>query len=110
MYARVCYDLYGELCTYLVSGKYQSTADLKFQFHYFNFNQTRAKAVVLNNLFFNGPFTASFSLFRLFNTVDSKQMLIKSLPMPGFESRISGVDGDRSTTEPQPLPTKVVVN
>ena len=33
-------------------------------------------------LFFNGPFTASFSLFRLFNTVDSKQMLIKSLPMP----------------------------
>ena len=59
-----------------------------------------------NNTFFNGPFTASFSLFRLFNTVDSKQMLIKSLPMPGFEPRISGVDGNRSTTEPQPLPTK----
>ena len=45
-----------------------------------------------------------FLYFRLFNTVNSKQMLDKSLPMPGFEPRISGVEGDRSTTEPQPLP------
>ena len=45
-----------------------------------------------------------FLYFRLFNTIDSKQMLDKSLPMPGFEPRISGVKGDRSTTELQPLP------
>ena len=45
-----------------------------------------------------------FLYIRLFNTVDSKQMLDKSLPMPGFEPRISSVEGDRSTTEPQPLP------
>ena len=45
-----------------------------------------------------------FLYFRLFNTIDSKQMLDKSLPMPGFEPRIPGVEGDRSTTEPQPLP------
>ena len=39
-----------------------------------------------------------FSLyFRLFNTVDSKQMFNKSLPMTGFEPRISGVGADRST-------------
>ena len=38
-----------------------------------------------------------FLYFRLFNTVDSKQMLDKSLPMTGFEPRISGVGGDRST-------------
>ena len=44
--------------------------------------------------------------FRLFSTVDSKQMFDKSLPMPGFEPQISGVGGDRSTTEPQPLPYK----
>ena len=38
-----------------------------------------------------------FSLyFRLFNTVDSKQMFDKSLPMSRFELRISGVGGDRS--------------
>ena len=42
--------------------------------------------------------------FRLFKTADSKQMLDKSLPMPGFELQISGFEGDRSTTEPQPLP------
>ena len=35
--------------------------------------------------------------FRLFNTVDSKQMFDKSLPMTGFEQQISGVGGDRST-------------
>ena len=45
-----------------------------------------------------------FLYFRLFNTVDSKQMFDKSLPMPGFEPWISGIEGDRSTTEPQPLP------
>ena len=55
--------------------------------------------------FLNGSFLASFFLyFRLFNTVDWKQMFDKSLPMTGFELRISGVWGDRSTTEPQPLP------
>ena len=48
--------------------------------------------------FLNGPFPAYFFLiFRLLNTVDSKQMYYKSLPMPGFEPRISGVGGDRST-------------
>ena len=31
-------------------------------------------------------------------------MLDKSLPMTGFEPWISGVKGDRSTTEPTPLP------
>ena len=41
-----------------------------------------------------------FIYFRLFNTVDSKQMFIKSLRMTGFEPWISGVRGDRSTTEP----------
>ena len=30
-------------------------------------------------------------------------MFGKSLPMTGFEPRISGVGGDCSTTEPQPL-------
>ena len=45
--------------------------------------------------------------FRLFNTVDSKQMFDKSLLMTGFEPRISGVGGDRATTELQPLPNSV---
>ena len=35
--------------------------------------------------------------FRLFNTVDSKQMFDKSLPMTEFETQISGVGGDHST-------------
>ena len=35
-------------------------------------------------------------------------MLDKSLPMPGFEPRISGVEGDRSTTESQPRPLNFV--
>ena len=51
-----------------------------------------------------------FLYFRLFNTVDSKQMFVKSLPMTGFEPRISGVGGDRFTTEPQPLPKATVAN
>ena len=38
-----------------------------------------------------------FLYFRLFNTVDCKQMFDKSLPMTGFEPRISGVGGNRST-------------
>ena len=33
-----------------------------------------------------------------------KQIFDKSLPMTGFKPWISGVGGDRSTTEPQPLP------
>ena len=52
----------------------------------------------------NGPFPAFFLYFRLFNTVDSKQMFNKSLPMPGFKPRISGVGGNRSTTEPHHCP------
>ena len=32
-------------------------------------------------------------------------MFYKFLPMNGFELQISGVEGDRSTTEPQPLPS-----
>ena len=36
-------------------------------------------------------------------------MLDKSLPMTGFEPWISGVKGDRSTSEPQPLPTKDIL-
>ena len=36
-----------------------------------------------------------FSLFRLFNTVDSKQYSIKTLPMSGFEPGTSGVGSDR---------------
>ena len=48
-----------------------------------------------------------FLYFRLFNTVDRKQMFDESLAMTGFKPRISGVGGDRSTTEPQPLPKNV---
>ena len=43
------------------------------------------------------PWPLFFFIFRLFNTVDSKQMFGKSLPMPGFEPWISGVRGDRCT-------------
>ena len=39
-----------------------------------------------------------FLYFRLYNTVDSKQMFDKSLPMTGFEPRFSGVGGDPYTT------------
>ena len=35
--------------------------------------------------------------FRIFKTVDSKQMFNKILPMTGFERWISGVGSDRST-------------
>ena len=45
-----------------------------------------------------------FLHFRLFNTVDSKQMFDKSLPMTGFKPWISGIGGDRSTTEPHHCP------
>ena len=38
-----------------------------------------------------------FLYFRLFNTLDSKQMFDKILPMTGFEPQISGVEGDHST-------------
>ena len=38
-----------------------------------------------------------FLYFRLFNTVDCKQMFDKSLPMTEFEPQVSGVGGDRST-------------
>ena len=47
----------------------------------------------------NEPFPASFLCFRLFNTVDSKQVNVpyKSLLMTGFKPWISGVRSDRST-------------
>ena len=45
----------------------------------------------------SGPFPASFIYFRLFNTVDNKQMLNKILPMTGVEPRTSGISSDRST-------------
>ena len=61
--------------------------------------------------FFKMGHSRSLFLYcRLFNTVDSKQMLDKRWPMPGFEKRISGVEGDRSTTEPQPLPISRVLH
>ena len=52
----------------------------------------------LATLFFKkmGHSRPLFLYFRLFNTVDSKQMFDKSLPMSGFELRIFGVGGDRS--------------
>ena len=45
----------------------------------------------------SGPFPASFYLFRLFNTVDNKQMLNKILPMTGVKPQTSGIKSDRST-------------
>ena len=38
-----------------------------------------------------------FIYFRLFNTVDNKQMLNKILPMTGVEPRTSGIESDCST-------------
>ena len=38
-----------------------------------------------------------FYIFDFLDTVESKQMFNKSLPMTGFKLRISGVSGDRST-------------
>ena len=38
-----------------------------------------------------------FIYFRLFNTVDNKQMFNKILPMSGVEPRTSGIESDRST-------------
>ena len=49
---------------------------------------------------FNGPFPASFFLyFRLFNTLDSKQINVryKSWQMTGFEPRTSDIGIDTST-------------
>ena len=43
-----------------------------------------------------------FVYFRLFNTVDSKQMFDKSFMMTGFKPRISGVGGDWSTNWAKP--------
>ena len=50
--------------------------------------------------FFNGPFPASFFLyFRLFNTLDSKQINVryKSWQMTGFEPRTFDIGIDTST-------------
>ena len=38
-----------------------------------------------------------FIYFRLFNTVDNKQMFNKILPMTGVKPRTSGFESDRST-------------
>ena len=51
-------------------------------------------AIILPN---SRTFPAFFHYFRLFNTVYSKQMFDKSLPMTGFKPRISVVGGGRST-------------
>ena len=45
----------------------------------------------------NRRFPPLFLYFCLFNTLDSKQMFDKSLPMTGFEPRISGLGGNRRT-------------
>ena len=50
-------------------------------------------AIILPN---SRTFPAFFHYFRLFNTVYSKQMFDKSLPMTGFKPRISVVGGGRS--------------
>ena len=70
------------------------------------FFQIKRQKIKFNKTFFKkmGNSRPPFLYFRLFNAVDSKQMFDKSLPKTGFESRISGVRGDRSTTELQPLP------
>ena len=47
-----------------------------------------------------GHFRPLSHYFRIFNTVESKL----KWPMTVLELRVSGVGGDRSTTEPQPLP------
>ena len=55
---------------------------------------------LINFIFLNGPFPASFSLFSSFQySVDSIQMfdINKFLPMTGFEPRASGIRSDRST-------------
>ena len=38
-----------------------------------------------------------FIYFRLFNTVDNKQMFNKILPMTGVKPQTSGIESDRST-------------
>ena len=59
-------------------------------------------------LFLNGGFPASFSLFLSFqHTADSKQMfnINNFLPMTGFELRTSGIGSNHSTNwATQPLP------
>ena len=45
----------------------------------------------------NGPFPATFSFFRLFNTVCSKWMFSINFADDWFEPGTSGVGGDRST-------------
>ena len=44
----------------------------------------------------NGPFLASYSLFRLFNSKQQTRGQYKSLPITGFKPRTSGVGSDRS--------------
>ena len=61
----------------------------------------------------NGPLSASFIYFRLFNTANVEYWF---LPMTGFEPRTSGILSNRSTnwatttlpTEPHPLPNNVI--
>ena len=52
----------------------------------------------------NWPFQAFFLYFLLLNTIGNKQMFDKSLPMTGFEPRISVLEATALPTEPQPLP------
>ena len=52
----------------------------------------------LNPFFFKvGHSRPLFIYFRLFNTVDNKQMLNKILLITGVEPRTSGIESDRST-------------
>ena len=51
-----------------------------------------------------GHYRPLFIYFCLFITVDSKQNFNIILPMTGFESRTSGLEGAALPTEPQPLP------
>ena len=54
--------------------------------------------IILSYSLKSGPFPASFFIyFRLFNTVDNKQMFNKILPMTGVEPWTSGIESDRST-------------
>ena len=48
-------------------------------------------------MIFKGPILASFSFFRIFDRVDSKQWSIKISPMTGFEPLTSDVGSDRFT-------------
>ena len=89
---------------------------------FFSSMQLIVNKIIANNVKKIGPFPDSFLIifsknwvficlfflyFRLFNTVD-RILVIKSLPMTGFELQMSGVGSNRSTnwaTSTVPLPS-----